>query len=195
LSKLDTKFDITTAADLQTNASAKLLQMLKEKQKAKKASSTREFAVRCVRGLQATIHQLFEEGASINEVLSQLIESLPSIPPDDLRYALRAISAERKKRLRASSSTPAASIDTGTVNIVSTQTHSLPKIQKIANPESRLNATVPLRAGTANVSPDLPAWADGSDKRADESDDDYKLRKEIEGPPDARHKFIGEHKA
>ena len=40
---------------------------------------------------------------------------------------------------------------------------------------------------------ELPPWADGSDKRADESDEDYRLRKEIEGPPEASRKFIGPH--
>ncbi len=40
---------------------------------------------------------------------------------------------------------------------------------------------------------ELPPWADGSDKRADESDEDYRLRKNVEGPPEAKRKFIGEH--
>ena len=42
--------------------------------------------------------------------------------------------------------------------------------------------------------PDLP-WADGSDKRADESDEDYRLRKVAEGPPSAGAKAIGESPA
>jgi hypothetical protein len=40
--------------------------------------------------------------------------------------------------------------------------------------------------------PDLPDWADGSDRRADESDADYRLRKAIEGAPTDKNKFIGE---
>jgi hypothetical protein len=48
----------------------------------------------------------------------------------------------------------------------------------------------PHRTATAS---DLPPWADGSDKRADETDEDYRLRKKIEGPPEAKRKFIGEH--
>ena len=40
---------------------------------------------------------------------------------------------------------------------------------------------------------ELPPWANGSDKRDDETDEDYCLRKNLEGPPEAKRKFIGEH--
>ena len=82
------EFDPVTAADLQAAASVKLQTLLKAKQEANRASSTREFAVRCVRGLETTVHQLFDAGANAQEILLQLIEVLPSIPADDLRYAL-----------------------------------------------------------------------------------------------------------
>ena len=153
-------FDSETAAALQAAASMKLLVLLKAKQEANKASSSKEFAVRCVRGLEATIHQLFDVGANTQEVLSQLIEALPSIPVDDLRYALKMLRT-RNRKLRVSS-------------------------------QPRTTAPPPPATGATS---DLPNWADGSDRRADESDDDYRLRKEIEGPPKARHKFIGEHDA
>lgn len=40
---------------------------------------------------------------------------------------------------------------------------------------------------------ELPPWANGSDKRDDETDEDYCLRKNLEGPPEVKRKFIGEH--
>jgi hypothetical protein len=51
----------------------------------------------------------------------------------------------------------------------------------------------PTPPGTRSRISDLPTWADGSDKRADETDADYRLRKQFEGPPEAKRKFIGEH--
>ncbi|HOI67593.1 MAG TPA: hypothetical protein PLD03_13435 [Thiomonas arsenitoxydans] len=39
----------------------------------------------------------------------------------------------------------------------------------------------------------LPDWADYSDQRFDESDDDYIFRKALEMPPETQAKFIGEH--
>jgi hypothetical protein len=185
------KFDPTDAEELQATASAKLLQMLKVKRSVKKSSSTREFAVRCVRGLEATIHQLFDAGANTQEVLSQLIEALPSIPADDLRYALRAIGG-RTKRLRIhAQTTPPANPGVSDQNRTQEAKSDAPKETK---PKSQQRAEAPVTPIATSDIPDLPAWADGSDKRADESDDDYRLRKEIEGPPEARHKFIGEHK-
>ncbi|WP_031595350.1 hypothetical protein [Ferrovum myxofaciens] len=185
------KFDPTAAEELQVTASTKLLQMLKAKRGAKRSSSTREFAVRCVRGLEATIHQLFEEGTNTQEVLSQLIEALPSIPVDDLRYALRAIGS--RKRLHVSSQPSTAADDTAaSAKNNAPQTGTETRKEKEFKPQS--GSAAPTKTNTACTNLDLPAWADGSDKRADESDEDYRLRKEIEGPPEARHKFIGEHK-
>jgi hypothetical protein len=50
----------------------------------------------------------------------------------------------------------------------------------------------PSLATPAQSLPDLPHWADGSDRRADESEEDYCLRKNVEGPPTDKNKFIGE---
>lgn len=182
-------FDPATARTLQAAAAKKLQALLKAKQKANNAASSREFAVRCVRGLEATVHQLFDVGASSQDILIQLIEALPAISTEDLRHALKAIGT--RKQLRVSSQPPAITADAAAAN-KKPMPHTASKPAKETIPKSApvAPASAPqLITGNA----DWPTWADGSDKRADESDDDYRLRKEIEGPPEARRKFIGEH--
>ena len=60
------------------------------------------------------------------------------------------------------------------------------------------SATEPTRV-TADPSMhqplELPPWADGSDRLPDESEAQYILRKNLEGDPKERRKFIGEHNA
>ena len=190
----ESEFNPATAPALQAAAAKKLQILLKAKQEANKASSSKEFAVRCVRGLEATIYQLFDVGANTQDVLSQLIEALPSIPMDDLRYALKIV-GRRNKRFNVSSrpTVPPAPTNTESTNQDKIQPQTSSKTPKEAKANSPLSAASHTTKPAA-ASSDLPAWADGSDKRADESDEDYRLRKEIEGPPEARHKFIGEHK-
>lgn len=69
----------------------------------------------------------------------------------------------------------------------------VPHAPEVAKTETA-TATPPAPVITAKPRDirNLPSWADGSDKRADESDEDYRLRKEIEGPPSAGFKAIGE---
>lgn len=191
---LEPQFDPKTATEMQKNASAKLQTLLKSKQEATTATSNREFAVHCVRGMEATILQLFTIGTSTQEVLTHLTDALPSIPVNDLQYALKKIRV-RNKKLRV----------TSRIQTPTQEKAALPDKQ-IAHPETKPKTKPPTKASgdepatattnsdLAHAIPDLPTWADGSDKRADESNDDYRLRKEIEGPPEARHKFIGEHK-
>ena len=185
-------FDPATAPALQAVAAKKLQALLKAKQEANKAASNREFAVRCVRGLEATVHQLFDAGASSQDILTQLIEALPSIPTDDLRHALKTV-VRRNKRFNVSfrAGDPAATIGMEIAGEEKTKPQIASNHAKESIPES-VPSTAPAPQ-PATTKADLPAWADGSDKRADESDDDYRLRKEIEGPPEARRKFIGEH--
>lgn len=187
------EFDSATAPALQAMAAKKLQALLKAKQKTNKAASSREFAVRCVRGLEATVHQLFDAGASSQDILSQLIEALPSIPTDDLRHALKTV-GRRNKRFNVSFRTDDPPATTGMEMAVQGKTgpQTTSKTTKKTIPKSAPVAAAPApQSSTANT--DWPAWADGSDKRADESDEDYRFRKEIEGPPEARRKFIGEH--
>lgn len=184
--KNDSEFDPATAPALQAVAAKKLQALLKAKQEANKAASSREFAVRCLRGLEATVHQLFDAGASSQDILSQLIDALPDIPADELRYALKMLGG-KNKRLRSISAVhtePVTPSDSGANEKISLQPIAK---KKPPAPADKMSPHPQKPIG------DLPAWADGSDKRVDESDEDYRLRKEIEGPPEARHKFIGEH--
>lgn len=64
--------------------------------------------------------------------------------------------------------------------------------QAAVAPPRPTSLATPAPATPAPSLPDLPGWADGSDRRADESDADYQLRKAIEGPPTDKNKFIGE---
>ena len=183
------EFDRQTATEMQAAASAKLQALLKAKQGATTATSSKEFAVRCVRGLETTIHQLFDVGASVQEVLAHLTETLPTVEVKDLKYALKML-RDRHRKLRVTSNTQ---------TLTPTQENTTSPDKRRDQPESQVaskkpDTTTPTKSNTVGTNLDLPAWADGSDKRTDESDEDYRLRKEIEGPPEARHKFIGEHK-
>ncbi|OYV51582.1 MAG: hypothetical protein B7X10_00630 [Burkholderiales bacterium 21-58-4] len=185
------KFDPTIAAEMMAAASAKLDRGLKARRQALNPTTTKEFAIHCVRALEARIQDLFETGASVQDVLVMLTTALPTIPATELKYALRSISGT-PKRLRTSSGqkTPASEVP-----------QERPPAQTSPNSKRENRAQTrppepskPAVSSPTHTIPDLPSWADGSDKRADESDDDYRLRKEVEGPPEARHKFIGEHK-
>ena len=182
------EFDHATAAEMQATGAKKLLASLKAVQNANKASSDREFAVNFVRAQEAIIHQLFDAGLSQQDILLRLIDSLPAIPAEELRYALRTV-GRRNKRFNVA---PAA---TAPVAPGETPSAEMPRPQPVA---PNVNETkIPPGDKTSpppqKPIPDLPDWADGSDQRADESDEEYAFRKQIEGPPDAKRKFIGEH--
>ncbi|OIQ86021.1 hypothetical protein GALL_321190 [mine drainage metagenome] len=65
-----------------------------------------------------------------------------------------------------------------------------PAVRDTATNSANIPARTPHQPSTAL---ELPPWANGSDKRDDETDEDYCLRKNLEGPPEAKRKFIGEH--
>lgn len=174
------EFDPEATSDLLPGTASGLLKLLDKKRAARTSASTREFALRSVRGLEPILIQLFDEGVGTMEVLAFLTSSLPPIPPADLKYALDALRG-RPRRLRVTPSKAAAKAG-------SKPSPTQPAESK--KPTSPTNR--PATNRTANMIADLPSWADGSDKRPDESDDDYRLRKEVEGPPEARRKFIGE---
>ena len=175
------KFNPVAASRQVANSSEKLHEMLKAKQAAKNSASTRDFAVKTIRGLEPLIQQLLDADATINEILTQLVSTLPSIPAEDLRYALNILRSRKKLRMAASESTPIPQ------SAAAAQAAKKPE-KKTSLPTAKTPAS-----SDASLPSDLPVWADGSDRMADESDDDYRLRKEIEGPPEARQKFIGEH--
>ncbi len=197
------EFDSSTATEMLAVAAMKMQTLLKAKQDAVNASSSREFAMRCVRGLESTINQLFDIGASSQEVLSHLLEALPTIPVDDLSHALKNLRTLRSMRMRNQKPRAAISEDITTPqSAVHEQAAKHPK-KKAPLPATKTsaqttNAAPQQPAGSphpdrSHLPADWPAWADGSDRMPHESDEDYRFRKEIEGPPEARQKFIGEH--
>jgi hypothetical protein len=70
-----------------------------------------------------------------------------------------------------------------------------PHASEVAKTETTTAPQAPVIATKLRASHDLPSWADGSDQRNDESDEDYRLRKQLEGPPSAGLKAIGESPA
>ncbi len=176
------EFDPEATSDLLPGTASGLLKFLEKKRAARTASSTREFALRSVRGLEPILHQLFDEGVGTMEVLTFLTSSLPAIPIADMKYALDSLRG-RRRRLRVTPNKTAAT-KAGNEPVPSNPTEPVKPKQQTSKPATSRDAHIPT---------DLPSWADGSDQRPDESDEDYRLRKEIEGPPEARHKFIGEN--
>ncbi len=145
---------------------------------AQEAESTRSFATRAVAAREAGIRNAIASGISARSLENALAEALPNIPRADLHFAMQKLlekqpgrTTERNKPVPKHKTTPSAK-ESG---------------------NGRLATSRPGAANRVVATSDLPPWADGSDKRADESDEDYRLRKEIEGPPEAKRKFIGEH--
>lgn len=175
------EFDPEAISDLLPGTASGLLKLLEKKRAARTSASTREFALRSVRGLEPILQQLFDEGVGTMEVLTFLTSSLPAIPIADMKYALDSL-RDRRRRLHVTPSKSSAA-KAGSKPVPSEPTEPV----KPKPPTSK-----PATNRITNIPADLPSWADGSDQRPDESDEDYRLRKEIEGPPEARHKFIGE---
>ena len=148
---------------------------------AQEAESSRSFATRAVAAREAAIRDAIAAGISARNLENALAESLPNIPRADLHFAMQRLleklqnrTCERPKPVtnknKPTASTPAKEPAKG-----------------------RKATTASDGARQLPTTSDLPAWADGSDKRPDETDEDYRLRKEIEDPPEAKRKFIGEH--
>ncbi|SCC93136.1 hypothetical protein THIX_30364 [Thiomonas sp. X19] len=162
-------FDAAAADAQRQTASERLLARLQARQAAQRAVSPREYAQRYVREQESLITELLGSGASFDEVLAELSLTFAAIPKADLRHALGQLRERQRQRLRS---------------------REVPK----PAPQSATPVSVTTAAQRVSTLPDLPAWADGSDQRADESDADYRLRKQFEGPPEARRAFIGEDK-
>ncbi|OIQ94980.1 hypothetical protein GALL_230830 [mine drainage metagenome] len=67
-----------------------------------------------------------------------------------------------------------------------------PHASEVAKTETTAAPPAPVITAKPRDIHDLPSWADGSDQRDDESDEDYRLRKQLEGPPSAGFNAIGE---
>ncbi|WP_286985579.1 hypothetical protein [Thiomonas sp. UBA7699] len=191
-------FDRDTALRQLEQTQAELREIARRKRqtaqaraRAEEASNPRQFALNSLMAIEDELFALFDSDEKPAEIQAYLKKCMPSIPPDDLRHALDAI---RKRRgrfdLRAPSVAPAT-----------------PKAKPAqASPPSAAptNKRPAVKTATAVSTPsaapgleglELPDWADGSDRLPEESEADYILRKNLEGPPEARRKFIGEHNA
>lgn len=124
----------------------------------------------------ADIKELHQSGVSLARY-ARLVAPVLGVRPSALRDALRraGFAATALASVSGAAATPAA-----------------PAVERrrAARPAA---SSVPASAGVPGL--ELPDWADGSDRMADESEADYILRKHIEGPPAAGFKAIGESPA
>ncbi|SBP87507.1 hypothetical protein [Thiomonas delicata] len=159
--------------------------------RAEEASNPRQFALNSLMAIEDELFALFDSDEKPAEILAYLKKCMPSIPADDLRHALDAI---RKRRgrfdLRAPSPVPA----TPKARPAPARPPSAsPMVKRPAAKTPTAASAPPTARGLEGL--ELPPWADGSDRLPEESEADYILRKNLEGPPEARRKFIGEHNA
>jgi hypothetical protein len=175
------KFDRDAALEGMERFDELLYRATRNARAAQEAESSRLFATRAVAAREAAIRSAIASGISARTLENALAEALPNIPRADLHFAMQKL-LEKLRGRATERPRPVPNKNKGTPPAKE------PAKTRLAT--SRPDA--PRRAATATAS-DLPPWADGSDKRDDESDEDYRLRKEIEGPPEAKRKFIDGH--
>ena len=180
---------VAPGAAAQAAAAKALFAALKAKRAANAAATAREFAIKSVRGLRPVILDLFDSGATTEEVLAILQQALPTIAPEDMQFALSK--TRDRHRLNKPAAAP-ASRPAPTQAPAAKRPASAPPASGAAQPDAA-NSASPAGSAIAALGLTLPPWADGSDKLPSESDEDYVLRKNLETPPDHRRRFIGEH--
>ena len=183
--RADSPFDAQAAAAQVPAAAAALLAALKAKRAANVAVTAREFALKSVRGLEPVIVDLFDSGATLGEVFNILQQALPAVAPADMRYALAQ--TRERYRLNALPANHPAKVKAAAPATSRRASRPVPPARSPAQ------GALAIRASDTPGIADLPDWADGSDRRPDESDADYVLRKNLEGPPEARRNFIDGH--
>lgn len=125
--------------------------------------TARAYAGRYVREQESLLLRLLGSGVGIDEILTDLAVSFPSIPASDWRRAIAQLRDRRRKYLAASATLP----------------------------EVAPARTMPSDAqDTPDPEPATPA--NTADRRPDETEEDYRLRKALEAPSDLRPRFIGE---
>ena len=146
-------------------ATERLLARLKAIDATQDAQTPRAYASRYIREQEPVILRLLDVGVGTDEILSDLAMSFPSIPKIDLRHAIAQLRDRRRKQA-------------GTSTTASGRAHGL---------------TPPLTPSDATPArPPANTGRPVGDRRPDESDEDYRLRKVLEGSDD-RRQFIGEH--
>jgi hypothetical protein len=158
-------FDPSTMQAERRVATDRLLARLKVIEVKQDAQTLRAYACRYVREQEPVILRLLDAGVGTEEILADLAISFQSIPKADLRYAIAQLRDRRRKQL---ASTPTG-FARGAAPIRQGETGDIAR---------------PLREASS-VPP-------AGDRRPDESDEDYRLRKALEGPDGERRRFIGE---
>ncbi len=166
-----------------TGFDALLNQASKKVQAAMAAESTRSLAAKIIASRSNDIAAALANGLEMSTIENFLVQALPQFELADIRYGLVRL-RESLQPGRSPAHRPAAP---------ATSPAPKPNLAKTPVAGARRDTPSPAGGRPPPVIPDLPAWADGSDKRADETDEDYRLRKQFEGPPEAKRKFIGEH--
>ena len=146
-------------------ATERLLARLKAIDATQDAQTPRAYASRYIREQEPVILRLLDAGVGADEILADLAMSSPSIPKIDLRHAIAQLRDRRRKQ-------------TGTSTITTGRVHGQ---TQPSQPSGAATAPQPAHNGR-------PV----SSRRPDESDEDYRLRKALEGSDD-RRQFIGEH--
>ena len=163
-----------------TGFDALLDQASKKVQAAMAAESSRSVATKIIASRSNVIAAALANGLEISVIERFLVQMLPQFELADIRYGL----SQLRRALQPSRAPGGAKISQAP-----TPKHNT--VKTVAQARQPLPASDGSR--TAVAISDLPAWADGSDKRDDETDDDYRMRTHMEGPPEAKRKFIGEH--
>ena len=184
---------VAPGAAAQAAAAKALFAALKAKRAANAAATAREFAIKSVRGMRPVILDLFDSGATTEEVLAILQQTLPTIAPEDMQFALSK-TRDRHRLNKLAAAPPRAAPGSAPASRpapAAKRPASAPPASGAAQSAATGSAS-PAGSAIAALGLTLPSWADGSDKLPTESDEDYVLRKNLETPPDHRRRFIGE---
>ena len=130
----------------------------------KAVQTPRAYAQRYVREQESLILGLLNAGVGTGEILTELALAFPSIPGADFRHAIAQLRDRRRKQIGATAAAP-------TVHSVSMSVSEAP------------SRALPQTTDSVPLAPD---------RQPDESEQDYGLRKELEGAPDQSRSFIGE---
>jgi hypothetical protein len=146
-------------------ATDRLLARLKALEGAQGAQTPRTYARRYVREQESLILGLLNAGVATDEILADLALTLPSIPTADFRQAIAQLRDRRRKQVGPS-----------------------------ATATTRLSASTPALGSPGGEAAARPVNSapSAADRRPEESEEDYRLRRALEGPADQSQQFIGE---
>ncbi|MFM2084745.1 MAG: hypothetical protein RLY95_1563 [Pseudomonadota bacterium] len=151
-----------------------LLRRLKSIDNVAAATTTKQAARERIFGDEKIISKLLANGVSQATILADYVGALPHIPKIELQLAMEAL---RKRRSKTSVQAP--------IPVPQAKPQTFPRASSPSSQKESLPAV-------SHTGTQLPAWADGSDRLAGETDEEYAFRKSIEGDPAGRAKFIGE---